>query len=164
MKNRTFMKLLAAERLTDELLVNRMGRKNPDYKIIGPDNVEKAYLAAYVDGEGCLSCTWSKNQVALTFEATYRPYIRAIGHAYGASVLSRKQKAWRSTVYAHIQGEGLKRLLHDIYPYVKEKRDQVRMMLGIMAGRNSLGRGKKNQLARANLLRWFDMKLKEARR
>jgi hypothetical protein len=124
-----------------EKIINGPDKKGPsfvpfDYKII-PTDVDKAYIAGYFDGEGCVTVAkrpvGSGVQIRVDFGQTQPQGVRYIHSFYGGSLIQRcGGEGRRPKIYYRLsQSQAVLVFLNDIFPYVKEKRDQVVLCLDL---------------------------------
>ena len=127
-------------------------------------STEKAYLAGFCDGEGCFG-VYSGHGI-LKIETTYEAYLERIGSQYGANVIpATKQQLHHKQAFAvKFMGQSLVQLLHDIYPYIVEKKDQVRTLMQFNAYKH--GRGARTRLTDMDrrVYAYLERKLKAMKR
>jgi hypothetical protein len=125
------------------LEITPAGRRNeiqPYERCRFPSEVEKAYMAGFFDGDGCLDVVappgkngWSL-RVRLGQVRVNGPVL--FSETYGNPVrISTTGAKGASTVYTWELAKklGVRALLEDIAPFVREKREQVRIGLALLA-------------------------------
>lgn len=90
---------------------------------------ELAYIAGFIDGEGCITSNSSNG--SLRFEATNMCLapIQFLQDVFGGSIWRIHPKGRRLTYIWHIGGQAAVEVLTTLLPYFKVKREQA--MLGI---------------------------------
>ncbi len=96
--------------------------------------VERAYIAGYFDGEGCLTVSLrpdGSHYTRIDFGQTVPDVVTFMESIYGGSLLAypakpahRAQTRWRLS-----RASSVKVFLEDIFPFCREKRDQVSAVL-----------------------------------
>jgi len=101
--------------------------------------LEKAYVAGFIDGEGCVSFATRKvKQVTyitptVQIANTNRSVLQWIAELYDVNVYDRIEdpRPTRKKVYRVVVcGEIARQMLKDVYPYLKVKREQAKIILG----------------------------------
>ena len=91
-----------------------------------PTEVQKAYLAGYVDGEGCIR--WH-NTPTLALESCHPEPMRFMQKIYGSEVRNHKRQGagqTKRTVYRLRYGSDLCiKILEQLSPYLIEKKQQA---------------------------------------
>ena len=112
------------------------------------------YLAGFVDGEGCVSLAWrkvrGKNYITPNIQITNtnKEIIEWIASEIPGHIHERKEKRVnrKDSWCYQISGNKALELIKDIYPYLKVKRQQADVVMGI--NRIKVGRGLDGRLVR----------------
>ena len=90
----------------------------------GPIPTERAYLAGYLDGEGCLSFNQSCPRVAVT--TTFPQVLHRLAEAFGGNVRPRKTLPNQRSLFEWaVSGEKAVSLCYRLESYFHEKADQA---------------------------------------
>ena len=97
----------------------------------GPTPIELAYVAGYVDGEGCLRS--NKGGVDIQIKNTYPHVLYEIQRLFGGTVrvVNRKKRSpkHRTTFCFSIFGDNARYMATCLLPYLREKADQAHLLL-----------------------------------
>jgi len=97
---------------------------------------DRAYLAGYVDGEACVG-VYGHNPL-LVISSCFLPTLRCIAAEYDVNVLSYPPRACQSKdvhVIRITKVDTVRRMLMDLLPYLREKRQEAVVMLRYLAYR-----------------------------
>lgn len=96
-----------------------------------PTNEWLAYVAGYIDGEGCLDAGSNGGTARVQISNTFPGVLKDIAEVFGGKVRSRP--GWkvrhRANHYYLIHGEPAKTLCRLLLPYLREKRYQAELLL-----------------------------------
>ncbi len=127
-------------------------------------DVQKAHLAGYLDGEGTFGLYADKGayQAFCKVETAAGQYLRQIGHAYGVKVCrcSKSERHHKQTYAIKFMGKALYQLLHDVLPYLQEKRPQAVQLLRYLSFRKGRGKGKRMSVFDASVAKRMSDRLK----
>lgn len=97
---------------------------------------DKAYIAALIDGEGCIliqktrpngaECS-PKYTLCVTVGITYEPTVRYLHNVFGGTYASKRIRVpgWKPQWVWRVSGARAVECLEVVYPYLKEKREQA---------------------------------------
>ena len=85
-------------------------------------HVEVAYLAGFIDADGCVRISGSTQYVSLTNR--YLPFLLKVQDTYGGNV-RLDGSVWRYEAY----GETARAMLNEVIPYLHEKKEQAVLAL-----------------------------------
>lgn len=101
-----------------------------------------AYIAGYVDGEGCIYVDSSTHVLRLQINTCYPGILHWIHENFGGPPVNpcrqRKQENHRNTYRWAISGAVLKPFLIGILPYAREKKSQIKLGLDYLASGDKL--------------------------
>ena len=113
---------------------------------------EKAYIAGFFDGEGCVEISRNHHRanpqlfLRIIVSNTYKPIIDWLYAIYGGTTHFRKQQAnWRSCWHWRISARKAEIFLRDIYPYSKIKKEQIKLAFEFIETIKSKGRNNLTQ-------------------
>ena len=95
---------------------------------IGPRPTDWAYLAAYIDGEGCVTIS-DKGSCTLEAASVDPHVLRWISETFGGEIRLINTKARRSIYRWRIYGSSMRQLIPHILPYSRVKGDQLKGVL-----------------------------------
>ena len=103
---------------------------------------DRAYVAGFVDGEGCLSVRWNRDSnVGLYITAnvtnTCLPILQALRETWGGNILTIRNtepSRWRQKYRWEVGGRYAARLLREILPHLRIKDEQAKLLLSFRAG------------------------------
>lgn len=93
-----------------------------------PDQIELAYLAGWLDGEGCFLYGTTPRVSASN---TYPPVLVRLSEVFGGAVSKTKPSrytAHRTCWQWSVTGPNALRLVEALLPYLREKRDQASLL------------------------------------
>ena len=100
----------------------------PAEEQIGPRPTDWAYLAAYIDGEGCVQIS-GKGSCSLEAASVDPHVLRWICETFGGEMRLFNTKAKRSIYRWRIYGSSMRQLIPHLLPYSRIKRDQLQGVL-----------------------------------
>lgn len=103
---------------------------------------ETAYYAGFLDGEGCF--TFMNGSIQVIVGHTYLPVLEDLRKTFNGSITEggRKNKPahWKQSYYWRVNGDGAYNLCASIYPFLKEKKEQVDCLLELYKLRGKPGK------------------------
>ena len=100
----------------------------------GPKPTDLAYVAGYMDGEGCFRA--NKGNIEVQIKNTYPHVLRFIEDLFGGRVVQvrRKPRACdhRSVFGFSIYGDDARNMVRQLLPYLKEKKNQAELVLELI--------------------------------
>jgi hypothetical protein len=109
-----------------------------------PSDLDRAYLAGIVDGEGCITASvitrwrpdgtrqsWTEVQSALTIANTDRRLIDWIAGYWPGNIrpVTRRSSTFRQGWHFRVSGSDLPAMLTSVAPYLVVKREQAELVL-----------------------------------
>ena len=101
--------------------------------------VEKAYLAGFIDGEGCItlklySRKWKNERQYVTAKITvtnaHRDVIAFVGYVFNRKITEEKRYNWKTAWRVQIDRlEDVREIIKYLLPYLKVKRKQAELLL-----------------------------------
>lgn len=114
--------------------------------------VYKAYIAGFIDGEGCFSIDKQYPHGAqFRLVSTDKPTLDYIRELCDYGTVRTTTKSWNSTKWKrpylwHINNHDMLKLIDDIFPYLKTKKEQSKVMLKWLKTLRAHGGHKNNPL------------------
>ena len=94
----------------------------------GPPPIDLAYVAGYMDGEGCFRA--NKGNLAISITNTYPHILNDIQQLFGGRVhMKKRQGNGRTTFSFDIYGESAREMARLLLPHLKEKKAQAELVL-----------------------------------
>ncbi len=99
----------------------------------GAREISKSYIAAYLDGEGCINISLKRQTpwLQIEFTQTNQKVLKMIQKKYGGRIYERKKirnPNWKNSYSLMIfRINETTKFFIDIYPYVIQKRKQIRV-------------------------------------
>ena len=113
------------------LTLDAASQENTRLETHGPTPTELAYVAGYIDGEGCLRS--NKGGVDIQIKNTYPHVLYEIQRLFGGTVnvvrRSKRDPNHRTTFNFSIFGDGARNMAILLLPYLREKADQAHLLL-----------------------------------
>lgn len=116
---------------TEKILFGNKEYFRPFKYVHIPTSEDKAYIAGYFDGEGCLTVAARPQgkgvQVRIDFGQTQPQGVKFMQQIYGGSILKRILPAPRKIrlQYRLSQTNAVLKFIEDVTPYCKEKLEQI---------------------------------------
>lgn len=106
---------------------------------MGTDSSDLAYIAGYLDGEGCFSVGrhW---KISIICENTHRPTIEWLHSIFNGSFSARifkRKPQWRPTYRWQVVGNDALSVCQIIAPYLREKTEQALLLIAIQLRKQS---------------------------
>lgn len=95
------------------------------------NEIQKAYLAGYFDGEGCIFIGL-KGQRVVQIKSCYPKVVQSFNKIFGGRLYrdkSPKNKYWRDHFYFRVFGKEAVNVIKHLYPFLREKKEQARLFL-----------------------------------
>jgi hypothetical protein len=106
---------------------------------------ELAYIAGYIDGEGCIR--WEQHSPCISVETCSPHALKLIKRIFGGTIFSRKREGKnqtrRTTHRVRYYGDNCILVIKMIYPYLLEKKDQAEHLMDIYKLREKLKQAKR---------------------
>lgn len=97
----------------------------------GPTHTDLAYIAGYMDGEGCFRS--NKGNIEVQIKNTYPYVLHYIQGLFGGSVREEKREVvnhkHRTAFCFSIYGDSAREMVRSLLPYLREKRSQAELTL-----------------------------------
>ena len=95
------------------------------------NEIQKAYLAGYFDGEGCIFIGL-KGQRVVQIKSCYPKVVQLFNKIFGGRLYrgrSNQSKYWRDHFYFRVFGKEAVNVIKHLYPFLREKKEQARLFL-----------------------------------
>lgn len=86
-----------------------------------------AYLAGFLDGEGCFTTTSSS--IVIKSSNTSLPVLNWIRETFGGSISLHSKRHQKQAYQWSINGANAERLCRKLHPYLREKKAQAALLL-----------------------------------
>ena len=100
----------------------------------GPTPTDLAYVAGYMDGEGCFRA--NKGNIEVQIKNTYPHVLHYIQELFGGAVREEKREAvnrnHRTAFCFSIYGESARKMVRCLLPYLREKKIQAELTLELI--------------------------------
>lgn len=97
-----------------------------------PNEIELSYLAGYFDGEGCIHISKIGARV-VAIKSCYPKVVQRFYKIYGGWCKKlpnkSKTKIWRHFYYFRIYGDEALYVVHSLFPFLREKKEQARLFI-----------------------------------
>lgn len=97
-----------------------------------PNEIELSYLAGYFDGEGCIHISKIGARV-VAIKSCYPKVVQRFYKIYGGWFKKLpnkgKTKVWRHFYYFRIYGDEALYVIHSLFPFLREKKEQARLFI-----------------------------------
>ena len=97
------------------------------------DKDDLAYVAGYLDGEGCFTVR-NERQAMVVCENTHRPTIEWLHQMFGGSMsanVRKKKPTWRPTYRWSVVSRQAAEVCRLVAPYLREKMEQALLLIAI---------------------------------
>lgn len=120
--------------LESSLISDVLSTENTASETVGLTPTDLAYVAGYMDGEGCFRA--NKGNIEVQIKNTYPNVLYDIQRMFGGSVREERRSlpnAKHRTAFSFgIYGESAREMVRSLLPYLREKKSQAELTLELI--------------------------------